>query len=77
MSGLLDHYLDWTGYEAQQYDGYDDPHRTSLSHYCNQRSLPSELRLQWFTFALTALAELLFVGFAAIPSADLFRSDGG
>jgi NAD(P)-dependent dehydrogenase (short-subunit alcohol dehydrogenase family) len=27
IPGLLDHYLGWTGYEAQQYDGADDPHR--------------------------------------------------
>jgi NAD(P)-dependent dehydrogenase (short-subunit alcohol dehydrogenase family) len=27
IPGLLDHYLGWTGYEAQQYDGHDDPRR--------------------------------------------------
>jgi NAD(P)-dependent dehydrogenase (short-subunit alcohol dehydrogenase family) len=27
IPGLLDHYLGRTGYDAQQYDGYDDPNR--------------------------------------------------
>jgi NAD(P)-dependent dehydrogenase (short-subunit alcohol dehydrogenase family) len=27
IPGILDHYLGWTGYQAQQYDGYDDPDR--------------------------------------------------
>jgi NAD(P)-dependent dehydrogenase (short-subunit alcohol dehydrogenase family) len=27
VPGLLDRYLGWTGYEAQQYDGDDDPNR--------------------------------------------------
>jgi hypothetical protein len=48
-----------------------------LTLYLNQRSLPPELRPSWFTFAITALAGLFFVGFAAIYLSQLVASGGG
>jgi Mn2+/Fe2+ NRAMP family transporter len=39
---------------------------TGLTLYLNHRSLPPDLRPTWFTFAVTVLAGLFFVAFAAI-----------
>jgi hypothetical protein len=53
------------------------PFVIGLTLYRNQRSLPPELRPSWFTFAITALAGLFFVGFAAIYLSQLVASGGG
>jgi hypothetical protein len=53
------------------------PFVIGLTLYLNQRLLPPELRPPWFTFAITALARLFFVGFAAIYLSQLVASGGG
>jgi hypothetical protein len=53
------------------------PFVIGLTLYLNQRLLPPELRPSWFTFAITVLAGLFVVGFAAIYLSQLVASGGG
>jgi hypothetical protein len=53
------------------------PFVIGLTLYLNQRSLPPELRPSWFTFAITALAGLLFDRFAAVYLSRLVALGGG